>query len=203
METGRLEGTKNGQKTTRRRIGTDPGWREIRRTCRKHAMIGPVRWRARYFEKSGRSEIRDGRCLHTLRRVPLAEGLVLDQTIQVSVAPCASRPLYGPSRRRFRALNPLSCFMFFVTRAGYGQRKKRRNFRVACKLKSLLRRHLREPAPLVVRAKICADAKGYAGPVSASRRTRSPGPGDRPNLSTQHHPQPPPPPPPPKWILWG
>src|SRR5712672_318814 len=112
---------------------------------------------------------------------PLAEGLVLDQTIRcpwhhARFDLCTGEAEGAP------ALNPLSCFNVLRHEGTViVNGKKAADFRVACKLK---------PSSVVIvgagaAGAACADmlrAKGYAGPVTLAGE-EEPGPIDRPNLS--------------------
>jgi nitrite reductase/ring-hydroxylating ferredoxin subunit len=112
---------------------------------------------------------------------PLAEGLVVDQTIRCPWHH-ARFDLRTGEAQGAPALNPLSCFNVLrhegMVRVNG---KKAADFRVACKL---------NPSSVVIvgagaAGAACAGmlrAKGYAGPVTLAG-DEEPGPVDRPNLS--------------------
>jgi NADPH-dependent 2,4-dienoyl-CoA reductase/sulfur reductase-like enzyme/nitrite reductase/ring-hydroxylating ferredoxin subunit len=112
---------------------------------------------------------------------PLAEGLVVDETIRCPWHHARFNLRTGEAAGA-PALNPVSCFN--VLREGgmvMVSGKNAEDFRVACKLK---------PSSVVIlgagaAGAACADmlrAKGYAGPVTLAG-DEEPGPVDRPNLS--------------------
>jgi nitrite reductase/ring-hydroxylating ferredoxin subunit len=112
---------------------------------------------------------------------PLAEGLVVDETIRCPWHH-ARFDLRTGQAEGAPALNPVSCFNV-VRHEGMVMvdGKKAPDFRVACKL---------NPSSVVIvgagaAGAACADmlrAKGYAGPVTLAG-DEEPGPVDRPNLS--------------------
>jgi NADPH-dependent 2,4-dienoyl-CoA reductase/sulfur reductase-like enzyme/nitrite reductase/ring-hydroxylating ferredoxin subunit len=112
---------------------------------------------------------------------PLAEGLVVDQTIRCPWHH-ARFDLRTGEAEGAPALNPLSCFNVLRHEGMVRVNQKRAaDFRVACKL---------NPSSVVIvgagaAGAACADmlrAKGYAGPVTLAG-DEEPGPVDRPNLS--------------------
>jgi len=104
-------------------LGVNP-----RRTCIKHGpLLAKFDGAALILIRQGESAIRDGRGLHTVRLRSPGEGLVLGPDDHVSGCYHGGadfEPWYGPSRRSSGAHPPVLLNVLFVTRHGYGQRKK-------------------------------------------------------------------------------